>query len=83
MLSNAGKTFSYFNTLLHIFAQGLFWARNQNNHQNFDLFLLPNGDVKREREKKMADSKKNKKKTEFFKTAKFQYFFTRTSGIGP
>ena len=40
MLSNAGKTFSYFNTLLHIFAQGLFWARNQNNHQNFDPFLL-------------------------------------------
>ena len=58
MLSNAGKTFSSFNTLWHIFAQGLFWARNQNNHQNFDLFLLPNGDVKKEREKKWLTQKK-------------------------
>jgi hypothetical protein len=79
MLSNAGKTFSYYNTLLHIFAQGLFWARNQNNYQNFDLFMLPNGDLKKEREKKWL----TQKKPEFFKTAKSQYFFTRTSGIGP
>ena len=25
-------------TVLHIFAQALFWARNQGNHQNFDRY---------------------------------------------
>ena len=28
-------------TLLHIFAQVLFWAGNQGNHHNFDPSLLP------------------------------------------
>ena len=27
-------------TVLHIFAQVLFCAENQGNHQNFDLFIL-------------------------------------------
>ena len=28
-------------TVLHMFTQVLFWAGNQNNHQNFDTSLLP------------------------------------------
>ena len=78
MLSNAGKTFSYFNTLLHIFAQGLFWARNQNNHQNFDLFLLPNGDVKKRERKKWLTQKK---KQSFSKPPSLNIFSPELQGL--
>ena len=62
-------------TVLHIFAQVLFWAENQGNHQHFDPSLLPKKlwltfmGMKKKIEKKFQ-----LKKTEIFNSANSQYF---------
>jgi hypothetical protein len=76
--------------VLHIFAQVLFWAGNQDNHQNFNKFVLPNkfGLIFMwMKQKKIFLKKKIQngqlQKTEFFNSANAQYFFAKFLGIGP
>ena len=77
-------------TVLHMFTQVLFWAGNQDNHQNFDPSLLPKKlwqTFMGMKQKhifylfffKIADSKK----TEIFKTANSQNLFTKIFEIVP
>ena len=73
-------------TVLHIFTQVLFWAENQDNHQNllsYKRWLIFIGMKQKhfflEKMAKMADSKK----TEIFNFPNSQYFFEKNSGIGP
>ena len=59
-----------------MFMQVLFWAGNQGKHQNFDQTDFHLDEAKKFQYGQL-------KKVEFFKTANFQYFFSKISGIGP
>ena len=69
-------------TVLHIFVQVLFWAENQNNHQNFGPSLLPKKIWLIFMGMKQKKSKWWTQKTWFFNFT-ISLFFAKISGICP